>query len=578
MNIADIFGAVHLNLETGKFEVDAANAADKAGATMGQKLTASLKRSWDSGGALGVGIAAGAMAFNAFGASIQGAVGFMGDAVNAAMEDEASQAKLRTALEANVKGWNGNTDAIEKVLKSRMKLGFSDEEQRASLAVLVAKTGDVTQALEIQGAAMDLARLKGIDLAAASKAIALGMGGQGRALKELGINVKDYASGTEILAAIQEKAAGQAETYANTTAGAMEAMNVQIGEAMESIGYKLLPVVKDLAFFVRDDVVPAVDFFSDALGKLGFVIGVVTNPSGTAIAETYKYEQSMIAAGFAALDERDKIEGAFGATVGLGKAAAAAAPKVDRLADSGDRAKTAFELMGDKFKATWSELSAAAQGAADDIFGPQIRASDKAANEREQAAQRAIIASRKSTAAEKQDAQDRLLALQKEGLGIQIEMAGRGELTKTAYAALISTLQTQAKSGNLEIASSAQVALDKLALLRHAIITLPAVTTTGQRAVGGSPGRASGGPVVAGVLYRVNENHTEFFRSNTDGMVVPLAPAGAIVPQVPQVQGAQVAGRGGTTYQVNVTGLLRAETPDDIGRVLRRTAALGMTS
>jgi hypothetical protein len=41
---------------------------------------------------------------------------------------------------------------------------------------------------------------------------------------------------------------------------------------------------------------------------------------------------------------------------------------------------------------------------------------------------------------------------------------------------------------------------------------------------------------------------------------------------------ASTINRGGPTYNVNVTGLLRAETPDDIGRVLRRTAALGMTS
>jgi hypothetical protein len=645
MNIGDVFFA--LRGDGSGLAVDAKKAAEAAGATGATSFSASfnakLKGLGAAGGVAGFGVAAGMAAWNALGASVHGAIQFMDDAVHAAMEDEASQVKLQAALTANVKGWDGNTAAIEKVIKSRMNLGFSDEDQRASLAVLVAKTGDVTSALQIQGAAMDLARLKGIDLAAASKAIALGMGGQGRALKELGINVKDYANANEILAAIQAKASGQAEAYANTTAGAMEAAKVQIDEATEAIGYALLPKVKELALFTRDNAVPAVNLLMDALAQVGQglsniqrvrdvevdamakFIGPMPGPFHKELASVKEFTAAEILAGWAALDARDKIEGAMGATVTLGSAASKAGSKVDAFAGSADRAKSAFELMGDKFKTTWSELSAAAQGAADDIFGPQTRAAAKAANEREIATEQAIIAARNLTAgekrqldiqiinqeahlaklkknkasantiaaaqekldvlrqkanladvttAEKQAAADRLIALQKEGLGIRIEMAGRGELTKAAYDTLISELQTQAKNGNLEIASSAQVALDNLARLRTAIYTLPAVTTTGQRAVGGSPGRAAGGPVTAGVLYRVNENHTEYFRSSTDGMVVPLAPAGASVPQV-----AQGAGRGGfsPTYNVNVTGLLRAETPDDIGRVLRRTAALGMT-
>jgi hypothetical protein len=40
-------------------------------------------------------------------------------------------------------------------------------------------------------------------------------------------------------------------------------------------------------------------------------------------------------------------------------------------------------------------------------------------------------------------------------------------------------------------------------------------------------GRATGGPVSAGVLYRVNENHKEYFKPGVSGHVLPLAPAGA---------------------------------------------------
>ena len=47
--IADIFAAVHLNLETGTFEVDAAKLADSAGATMSSKLSSKLKSAISAG-------------------------------------------------------------------------------------------------------------------------------------------------------------------------------------------------------------------------------------------------------------------------------------------------------------------------------------------------------------------------------------------------------------------------------------------------------------------------------------------------------------------------------------------------
>jgi hypothetical protein len=218
---------------------------------------------------MGVGMGAGMAAFNALGSAISGATDFMQGAVQAAMDEETSLARLNTALEANVRGWDGNTKAIEDTIAARLKLGFSDDEQRESLAILVAKTGDYNSALAISGAAMDLARLKGIELAEATKAISLGMSGSGRALKELGINVKDYASGTEILGAIQEKAAGQAEAFGNTTAGAMLAAQVAIDEASETIGVKMLPIIKKLAFAIRDELVPAVETLDKTLTDFG---------------------------------------------------------------------------------------------------------------------------------------------------------------------------------------------------------------------------------------------------------------------------------------------------------------------
>ncbi len=65
MNIADIFGSVRLNLDTGEFEVSAAKAADRAGADMGSRMGARLKKA--AGGFLGASAGA------AFGVALSGA-------------------------------------------------------------------------------------------------------------------------------------------------------------------------------------------------------------------------------------------------------------------------------------------------------------------------------------------------------------------------------------------------------------------------------------------------------------------------------------------------------------------------
>lgn len=160
--------------------------------------------------------------------------------------------KLGTSLKANVADFDGNTSAIERTLQARMKLGFSDDEQRDSLSKLVIATHDVNKALDIQRTAMDLARLKGISLADASAALVKVEGGQFRALKALGIVLKDGATATDALAAVQKAAKGQAEEYANTNAGKLLVSQVKVGEAMEKFGAVTMPLVAEATSFAAD--------------------------------------------------------------------------------------------------------------------------------------------------------------------------------------------------------------------------------------------------------------------------------------------------------------------------------------
>lgn len=199
------------------------------------------------------------------------------DATKAAADEQAGIAQLNAALKANVPGWDGDTAAIERTIRQREKLAFSDDDLRQSLALLVGSTHDVSQALDIQQTAMDLARFKGISLADASTALIKVEGGQYRALKALGIQIKTGASETEALAAVQKVAGGQAQAYGDTTAGAMESAQIAIHDVFETLGQEFLPIVKDVAIFIRDQVAPALEGFISFLGGVGNVISLLVN-------------------------------------------------------------------------------------------------------------------------------------------------------------------------------------------------------------------------------------------------------------------------------------------------------------
>jgi hypothetical protein len=192
----------------------------------------------------------------------------LGEAVKGALAEEKSIAKLDAALKANVKNWDGNREAIEGVLAARMDLGFSDDEQRESLSLLVAATHDSTKALELQRTAMDLARLKNISLSEASEALVKVEGGQFRLLKSLGIELDKNATQQDALTAVQRVATGQADAYANTSGGKLLKAQIKVGEALEKIGTVVLPVLADALSFVADKAVMVIEWFQKTAATL----------------------------------------------------------------------------------------------------------------------------------------------------------------------------------------------------------------------------------------------------------------------------------------------------------------------
>ena len=193
------------------------------------------------GSALG-GVASTAAGF-AIGQGLAALPGLLTDAAKAAVEDEQATARLSQAL-ANLGGdVAANTAAVNERIEAGQKLAYTDDEIRNSFQVLAAATGDSAKALERQKLAMDLARGAGISLEAATKLVSKSNEENVNAFRRLGIAVKDGATEAEVLAMVQAKFAGQADTYAQSSKGQMEAFSIAIDELKEGLGGALLPLI-----------------------------------------------------------------------------------------------------------------------------------------------------------------------------------------------------------------------------------------------------------------------------------------------------------------------------------------------
>lgn len=196
----------------------------------------------------------GQVAYDAFKKVAGEAINLVKSSVNAYAEAEASNVKVNTILKTLNTSLDEQATLFAEVSKRAIRLGFDDESAAESMAKLWQVTGDVKIAQQALASAMDLARFKGMDLESATQAITLAYGGNTRMLKQLGIEIDDNASKTEILGAIQEKVAGQSEAFGETQKGAFEKMKVSIENAKEELGGAFAPIVTTVANLISDFV------------------------------------------------------------------------------------------------------------------------------------------------------------------------------------------------------------------------------------------------------------------------------------------------------------------------------------
>ena len=168
-------------------------------------------------------------------------VGFLSDSARAAAESEAVMARLAVAVDNTGASYDELAPRIDATVLAAQNLSFDDEDAADALATLTAFTGDASEAMDLLGVTMDIARGKGVSLASASQAVGKAATGQVAALSRMGVAVEEGATAQEALAAAQQTFAGQAEAYSETTAGAFDRLTTTLGNFRESIGGMLGP-------------------------------------------------------------------------------------------------------------------------------------------------------------------------------------------------------------------------------------------------------------------------------------------------------------------------------------------------
>jgi phage-related protein len=209
------------------------------------------------------------MAFAAAGAAAGAyAVKLAVDGVKAAIEDEAAQIRLATALKNATGATNEMIASVEKqILKTSLATGVADDKLRPALQRLSLSTNDVTKAQDLLNLALDISQATGKGLDSVANALGKAYDGNTAALGKLGIGLSSAElkamSFEETQTRLSDLFGGAAAANAETFAGRLEILKVTLDEAKESVGAQLLPIIQRLVEFVVNEVVPALGKFAD---------------------------------------------------------------------------------------------------------------------------------------------------------------------------------------------------------------------------------------------------------------------------------------------------------------------------
>ena len=204
-----------------------------------------------------------AAAFAVAGAAI-GA--FAVSAVKAAAEDEAAQLKLAATIAATTGATSAQIAEVEKyITKTSLAVGVVDDELRPAFGRLVKSTEDTEKAQSLLNLALDLSAATGKPLETVTNALGKAYDGNVTALGKLGLGIDAASLKSQdfdtTFKQLDATFGNFAEKTSETTSAKLQKVNIALGEAKESIGAALLPVVQELSTFILETLVPNLNAF-----------------------------------------------------------------------------------------------------------------------------------------------------------------------------------------------------------------------------------------------------------------------------------------------------------------------------
>jgi hypothetical protein len=198
----------------------------------------------------------------------------LGASVKAAADDAKEQAKLRTSLKNTTGATDANVDAIEDQISAMtLASGVADTKLRSAMEILARATGDSDTAMSQLTLAMDIAAGTGKDLDQVSLALGKAYNGQFTALTKLGVPLdesitksKDFTAAAN---ALNDAFGGTQAALADTAVGRVDRLKVAFGEASETLGTALLPLLEKVVGFATTTLIPAFEKVSAVFDKEG---------------------------------------------------------------------------------------------------------------------------------------------------------------------------------------------------------------------------------------------------------------------------------------------------------------------
>ena len=194
------------------------------------------------------------------------------DGVKAAIEDEAAQIRLATALKNATGATDAMIESVEKqITATSLATGVADDKLRPALQRLTFSTEDVTKSQELLNLALDISQSTGKDLDAVANALGKAYDGNTTSLVKLGIGIDSAEAKTMNFETAQKKLTdlfgGAAAANAETYQGRIARIKIAFDEAKETIGAAFLPILGKLLDYVNDKALPIIEALSGAFSS-----------------------------------------------------------------------------------------------------------------------------------------------------------------------------------------------------------------------------------------------------------------------------------------------------------------------